>query len=193
MAGQDPYENVAAYQDILRRFKAYSLQGWQEVSDLQTCGRMLLALSEACRGFLRLETGAAQNAGATLVSAEWDAQYLTLFTRFLDAAPTSGEHGALLVSEGVRFKFAGAAVSRFATVVLAAESPYIAPYADEHSSLTEVRPGLVRQVIEARTEALASRRILDIIYKPGPAALLWHAAFDLSPAHVQQIWQHFGP
>lgn len=190
MSSASLLENASAYQEVLRRFKVYSLQGWQELPDLYVCGPLLLALSKACRGFLRLERAPDSGVSERLESVEWDNEYLTLWGRFLSRSPVSGEV-PLLISEGLHFKFAGAAVSRFTTVLFAAQSPDLSIYSYPEATVTKVRPGVKQQVLEVQTPDFMYRRILDIKISAGPAAIIWHEAFALSAEHIEQLFRHF--
>lgn len=191
MARPELLANAAIYQEALRRFKVYSLQGWQELADLHQCGCLLLELSEACRGFIRLECRAERAATAFLESVEWDNEYLTLWSRFLQRVEAPASRPPRLLSEGIRFKFAAAAISRFTIVLLGTQSPRLPMYSDERAQVKEISAGLEYHMIEARTPEFVYRRALTVQTEPGVAAILWHVAFDLSPAHIEQLFQHF--
>jgi hypothetical protein len=105
----DAMTNAPAFQAALRRHRAFSLQGWQEIADTEACGRLLRDLSQECAGFMAMAVRPDPAASGEFVAVDWSDGWMTLRGRSADGAAME-----------TAFHFSRAAVSRFTIVLLAA-------------------------------------------------------------------------
>lgn len=107
MTHVDDLQSADAFQEELRRHRLFSLQGWQQTSDPDDCALLLTDLVRACGDSL-LVTGSTGDQDGRLVRVAWRVGRLTLESVDEDGASRPP----------LSFRLFGAAVSRFAIVLL---------------------------------------------------------------------------